>query len=98
MELGELLGYQTQTFYVYYIIQNNDKISNLITSKKIINPSHHIMLLFEFEACIEKGYEHPIGVCLIHKQNPKRTILDFDFENKNKADFYIKYFKDKLND
>ena len=95
IDFGELEGYKTQNFHVYYLIGNNDKISNIITTRKEQPTFPHRFYYFTFKACLEKGYEHPIGIKLEQRRNPKRTILTLVFDDGD-ADFYVKTFKDNL--
>lgn len=88
IDLGELIGYNTITYNVWLTSTNQDKISFTILPISI-NKHDKFKLLFSFEASLENGYEHPIGIQLIDKFSPRRTILQVV---DNEADFYVKKF------
>ena len=91
IDLGELQGYKTQRFSVYIINDNQDKVSYLVKKDKDKNIPKKAKLLFNFNACLEKGHEHPIPVSIITKKNPLRSVLNVDKETSQNI-FYIKKF------
>ena len=88
MEFGDLQGYKTNIFSVYFLFKNQKKISQIIIPNNKISPLNS-KLFFRFKASLESSYEHPIAIKIKTKKSPLRSILEIV---KSDGDFYIKKF------